>query len=373
MKILLNNNNLFGFAVFRIDIINHFIEQGHQVVLVGPGNNPEHIKRLPPQAKLITIKVNRTSASIADNLSYLKQLYRIFKKEKPDYIFNFTIKPNVYGALAAKLQGIPNSCMMAGLGYAFAHNDFKSKVARALYRVSMRCTQHVMVLNESNYNTVIDKRLASKDKVIWMKGGEGVNGEKYPFYDNTADNITFAFIARLIPEKGYREFVGAARIIKEKYSNAQFDVIGDIDRKYPNAVTDAEIDSDVNNGYINYLGTFTDMLEIYGRPGTVITIPSYYSEGLNRSLMEACSCGKPIITTSIPGCKETVIDGVNGYMVKPRDITSLADAMARYLDLTQEQKRQMSLESRNLAQQRFNINDVIAVYDDIIAKAYPGA
>ncbi len=373
MKILLNNNNLFGFAVFRIDIINHFIEQGHQVVLVGPGNNPEHIKRLPPQAKLITIKVNRTSASIADNLSYLKQLYRIFKKEKPDYIFNFTIKPNVYGALAAKLQGIPNSCMMAGLGYAFAHNDFKSKVARALYRVSMRCTQHVMVLNESNYNTVIDKRLASKDKVIWMKGGEGVNGEKYPFYDNTADNVTFAFIARLIPEKGYREFVGAARIIKEKYSNAQFDVIGDIDRKYPNAVTDAEIDSDVNNGYINYLGTFTDMLEIYSRPGTVITIPSYYSEGLNRSLMEACSCGKPIITTSIPGCKETVIDGVNGYMVKPRDITSLADAMARYLDLTQEQKRQMSLESRNLAQQRFNINDVIAVYDDIIAKAYPGA
>lgn len=371
MKILFNNNNLFGFAVFRIDIINHFIDLGHEVVLVAPGNNPKQIERLPSKAKFIPITVNRTSASITDNLGYLKQLYRIFKKEKPDYIFNFTIKPNVYGSITAKFLGIPNSCMIAGLGYAFSHNDFKSKVARALYRISMKCTRHVMVLNESNYHTVIDKRLTREDKVIWMKGGEGVNGERYPYYDNTSNEVVFTFIARLIPEKGYREFVGAAKAIHEKYSQAKFHVVGEIDKKYPLAIPEEEIKQDVENGHIEYLGTFTDMLEVYSRPGTVITIPSYYSEGLNRSLMEACSCGKPIITTSIAGCQETVLDGVNGYMVEPKNVPSLADAMTRYLELSQEQRQQMSKESRKLAESRFNINDVIAVYDNIIAKDIP--
>ena len=376
MKILFNNNNTFGLSVFRVDIINHFLQAGHEVVLVAPVRESDSLKKIPAGAKMIPINANRASTGIMDNIGYFKQLYRIFKKEKPDYIFNYTIKPNIYGAIAAKLQGIPNTCMLAGLGYAFSHNDISSTIARLLYRVSMKCTQHVMVLNESNYKTLIDMKLCNKDKIIWLKGGEGVSLTKYPFYDNSSQDVTFILIGRMIAEKGYRIFVEAAKTVKEHSNHVRFQVIGTFADGSPDVtsnITRQEVDLDVKNGYIEYLGTFSNMLEIYSRPGTVITIPSYYSEGLNRSLMEACSCGKPIITTSIPGCKETVIDGVNGYMVKPRDITSLADAMARYLDLTQEQKRQMSLKSRNLAQQRFNINDVIAVYDDIIAKAYPGA
>lgn len=369
MKILFNNNNLFGLAIFRIDVINHFLAQGHEVVLVAPIDKPQFIKNLPPKAKLITVAINRTSASITDNISYLRQLYKIFKAEKPDYIFNFTIKPNVYGALAAKKLGIGNTCMIAGLGYSFSHNDFKSKIARFLYRISMKCTQHVMVLNENNYNTIIKKHLIKKDRIIWLQGGEGVNTTNYPFYDNASSDVTFTFIARLIPEKGYREVVGAAREIKEKYSNVHFHIVGGFDTNYPNAITKGEVDNDVKQGYIEYLGTFSDMLEVYSRPGTVITIPSYYSEGLNRSLMEACSCGKPIITTNIFGCKETVVDGVNGYLVEPKNVPSLVDAIIRYIELSPEQKKQMSIESHKLAESRFDIQKVIAVYDDIIAQA----
>lgn len=369
MRILFNNNNLSGLVVFRIDAINHFLSQGHEVILVSPKGKDEDMKKIPPQAKFIPINVNRTSTSITENINYLKQLNKVLKAEKPDYMFNFTIKPNVYGSIASKLQRVPSSCMIAGLGYAFSHNDFKSKVARALYRFSMKFTQHIMVLNKSNYDTVINKKLCPKEKLIWLQGGEGVNLDSYPYYDNTADDIKFVFIARLIPDKGYREFVQAAKAIKERYPNVQFNVVGGLDEGYPDAITREEVDQDVKNGYIEYLGTFSDMLEVYSRPGTVITIPSYYSEGLNRSLMEGCSCGKPIITTNIFGCRETVEDGVNGFLVEPRDVQSLVDAISRYIELSQEQKRQMSLESRKLAQSRFDINNVIAVYDDIISQA----
>lgn len=372
MKILFNNNNLSGLVVFRIDIINHFISEGHDVVLVSPKGKDEDTKKIPEQARFIPINVNRTSTGIAENINYLKQLNTVLKVEKPDYMFNFTIKPNVYGSIAAKLQGVPSSCMIAGLGYAFSHNDFKSKVAKALYRFSMKFTQYIMVLNESNYKTVIDKKISPENKVIWLRGGEGVNLNNYPFYDNTANDMRFVFIARLIPDKGYREFTQAAIAIKDKFADVQFQVIGPFDEGYPNAITKTEVERDVENGYIEYLGTFSNMLEVYSRPGSVITIPSYYSEGLNRSLMEACSCGKPIITTNIFGCKETVEEGVNGFLVEPKDVQSLVDAITRYIELSNEQKQQMSLESRKLAQERFNVNNVIAVYDNIINQATKG-
>ncbi len=372
MKILFNNNNTFGLTVFRIDIIRHFLECGHEVILVCPVRMVDDLKKMPPGAKMIPIYANRASTGIIDNLSYLKQLYKIFKKERPDYVFNYTIKPNIYGAFAAKLLGIPNSCMMAGLGYAFSHNDMSSRIARALYRLSMKCTQHIMVLNESNYNTLQEKRLCKKEKILWLKGGEGVNISNYPFYDNDAQEITFVFIARMIAEKGYRIFVEAAKEVKKQYSQVKFQAIGTFADGSPDAssnITKEEVENDVKQGYIEYLGTFSNMLEVYSRPGSVITIPSYYSEGLNRSLMEACSCGKPIITTSIYGCKETVVDGVNGYLIEPKSVPALVDAIKRYIELSREQRRQMSIESRKLAESRFDIKKVIAVYDDIIAHA----
>jgi len=238
--------------------------------------------------------------------------------------------------------------------------------------VSMKCTQHIMVLNESNYNTLQERRFCKKEKILWLKGGEGVNITNYPFYDNDAQEITFVFIARMIAEKGYRIFVEAAKEVKKQYSQVKFHAIGTFADGSPDAssnITKEEVENDVKQGYIEYLGTFSNMLEVYSRPGTVITIPSYYSEGLNRSLMEACSCGKPIITTSIYGCKETVVDGVNGFIVEPRSVPALVDAITRYIELSPEQKKQMSIESRKLAESRFDIQKVIAVYDDIIAQA----
>ena len=367
MKILFCNNNLAGMILFRKEVMRHFLERGCDVVVVTPdktsilcGDN------LPDGIKLRCVKMNRTSTNPFLDMMYVVRLARIFRQERPDYIFNYTIKPNIYGSMMAKIQGIPCTCMMAGLGYAFTNNSLPSRIARVLYRIGIRNSEHLLLLNEENVRTVRSLNLCDDRKIEYLKGGEGVNLNYYTYCDNRSDVTTFLFIARLIEEKGYRDFVDAARIVKAQYPEVRFQVIGEYDLGYPRAVTEEEVTSDVKEGVIEFLGTTNDMRQYYRLPGYVICIPSYYSEGLNRSLMEGCSAGKPIITTDHPGCREMVIEGVNGFKVPTKDPKALAEAMIRYFKLTPEAKQKMSIESRKLAEQRFDVNHVIEVYDRCI-------
>ena len=157
--------------------------------------------------------------------------------------------------------------------------------------------------------------------------------------------------------------------MREKYPEARFQVIGEYDLGYPRAVTQEQVMSDVAEGMIEYMGTINDMRQYYRLPGYVISIPSYYSEGLNRSLMEGCAAGKPIITTDHPGCREMVVDGVNGFLVPIKDSIALAEAMMSYLRLSPEARQRMSIESRKLAERKFDVNHVIEVYDRIVKSA----
>lgn len=370
MKILFCNNNLAGMILFRKEVMCHFLEIGCDVVVVTPDKTSILCAdNLPDGIKLRCVKMNRTSTNPFLDMMYVVRLARIFRQERPDYIFNYTIKPNIYGSMMAKMQGIPCTCMMAGLGYAFTNNSLPSRIARVLYRIGIRNSQHLLLLNESNVRLVRSFNLCDDKKIEYLKGGEGVNLSYYTYSDNQSDMTTFLFIARLIEEKGYRDFVDAARIVKAQYREVRFQVIGEYDLGYPRAVTQEQVTSDVKEGVIEFLGTTNDMRQYYRQPGYVICIPSYYSEGLNRSLMEGCSAGKPIITTDHPGCREMVIDGVNGFKVPTKDPKALAEAMIRYLKLTPEAKKKMSIESRKLAEHQFDVNHVIEVYDRIVSSA----
>ena len=370
MKILFCNNNLAGMILFRKEVMCHFLEIGCDVVVVTPDKTSILCAdNLPDGIKLRCVKMNRTSTNPFLDMMYVVRLARIFRQERPDYIFNYTIKPNIYGSMMAKMQGIPCTCMMAGLGYAFTNNSLPSRIARVLYRIGIRNSQHLLLLNESNVRLVRSLNLCDDKKIEYLKGGEGVNLSYYTYSDNQSDMTTFLFIARLIEEKGYRDFVDAARIVKAQYREVRFQVIGEYDLGYPRAVTQEQVTSDVKEGVIEFLGTTNDMRQYYRQSGYVICIPSYYSEGLNRSLMEGCSAGKPIITTDHPGCREMVIDGVNGFKVPTKDPKALAEAMIRYLKLTPEAKKKMSIESRKLAEHQFDVNHVIEVYDRIVNSA----
>lgn len=177
--------------------------------------------------------------------------------------------------------------------------------------------------------------------------------------------ITFLMIGRLLFDKGYKEYVEAAKIVKQKYPDTVFNLLGGIDNEHPNAVPESDVLRDNESGIINYLGFRKDVRNII-RKADCIVLPSFYNEGLSRVLMEGLAMSKPIITTDMPGCRETVDDGINGFLCKPRDFWSLATCCMDFINLNVDERKLMGQQSRIKAIREFGINDVIAVYDAII-------
>ena len=309
--------------------------------------------------------MKRLSVNPLQDMILLFSLIRIFLRERPQYVFLYTIKPNIFGTIAARVCRIHSSMMMAGLGRVFTNNSLSSYIARALYRLALAFSDHLLLLNDENVETVKKLGMCKKDKIVRLKSGEGVNLQRFQFHDNKNDKVSFLFVGRLLREKGVLDFVEAARLVKQQCHEAEFQVAGGTDTSSPDSLTREEIESFVASDIIDYLGII-DMVKKLEEPGLVIVIPSYYSEGLNHSLMVGCATGKPIITTDWPGCRETVIEGRNGYLVPTKNPEALAEAMLRYIILTDDEKQVMSQESRRLAEQCFDVKSVYAVYDKIL-------
>lgn len=366
-KILFCDNTLWGLINFRGDVISYFKNSGAEIVLVAPEKEDEQMRiSIPAGVKYIPIKMGRTTTNPFNDIRYFFRLLRIMLSERPDYVFNYTIKPNIYGTVSARIVGSHTTAMMAGLGYTFKNDTLSARIARVLYKFGLHFTHHLLLLNTENMATVKAKKLCNEDKIILLDGGEGVNLSRFVFKDNKSDVVTFLFIGRVLWDKGYDEFSKAARIVKAKCPEVRFQVLGSLDPSYPKSVPVQRVKSDERDGIIEYVGFTNDMKSVYARKGLVITLPSYYGEGMNRSLMEACASGKPIITTDIAGCRELVVDGVNGFIVKPKDEKALACAMLEYLGLPDGMKEQFSLNSRKLAEKRFDVKNVVSVYADIV-------
>lgn len=368
-KILFCDNTLWGLVNFRGDVISYFKKKGFDIVLVAPEKEDGQMRTdRPAGVRYIPVRMKRTATDPISDLEYFLQLYRIIKRESPDYVFNYTIKPNIYGSIAAKLNHCRTTAMMTGLGYIFKADTLKARFARMLYRFGLSYTDKLMLLNADNYKFVVSRHFCKEDKAILLEGGEGVNLDKFHVYDNASDSTVFLFIGRLSWDKGYGEFVQAAKEVKSKHPEAIFRMVGSLDPAYPNNVPLETVKRDERDGWVEYMGFTRDMDVVYRQKGIVVVLPSYF-EGMNRSLMEACASGKPIITTDIGGCREMVDDGGNGFLVKPRDAASLADAMLRYMRLTDEEKKRFSVNSRKLAERRFDVKKVISVYEKIIESA----
>jgi glycosyltransferase involved in cell wall biosynthesis len=369
MKILMCDNTLWGLVNFRGGVIRHFLDAGHQVVLVAPEKADAQMQiQVPEGVDYIPVYMGRTANNPFSDIRYFFKLWSIYRREKPDMVFHYTIKPNIYGSMAAKMCGISCCAMMAGLGFTFSSNSLTARIARWLYRVGLHFTDYLLVLNQENYDTILKSGLCKHHKVRLLPGGEGVDLHDFPFYDNRSPEVRLLFVGRILKEKGYFEYVEAARRIKPAYSHVRFELIGSLDPSYPNSVSRETVEKDQDAGLITYLGFTNDMQDIYRCPGTVMVLPSYYSEGMNRSLMEACATGKPIITTDIAGCRELVDEGVNGYVVPIRDSEALATAIERYLSLTNEEKDRFSHASRRKAEETFDQTSVLQIYDQILLK-----
>jgi len=291
------------------------------------------------------------------DLKTLYELLRLFRKHKPHFILAYTIKPVIWGGIAAKLSGTRYFPMITGLGYAFHGQTFKrrllTKLVVALYRFSLRSAEAVIFQNPDNAELFVAQKIIKRSQCR-IVNGSGVNTEKFKpqqFVQPSADKVVFLCVARLLKDKGLREYAEAASLVKKKYPFARFQLIGPKDPS-PNGISLNEVKT---WDAIEYLGEVSDVRKYIGL-SHVYVLPSYH-EGVPRSTLEAMSIGRPVVTTNAVGCKETVSEGENGFMVDIGDVSQLVERF-EWCILNSHELEAMGQKSVRLVKDRFEVNKV---------------
>ena len=357
-------SNLF---LFRKDFILSCINKGYQVyALVSEYDDAwlEKIKSLG--AKVITYKLSRSGLNPFHDLKTLFQLKKIFSEHQPELVFSFFTKPVIYGSLAARLSRVPKVIgMIEGLGSPFTEHpsgqSLKMKLVQffqvSLYRIVFPFIDQIIFLNEDDPKDLIEsKKIYHRQNAIQVLGGIGLKLEDYPYSPFLVQNpISFVIVARLLVEKGIYEYLSAAKIVKDKYPHICFKVIGGLDTSNPSGLTQQELDEVIQSGVIEYKG-FTNQIAAELTNASVFVLPSY-REGVPRSTQEAMAIGRPIITTDVPGCRETVVDGVNGFLVPKWNVDALVEKMCYFIE-NPDQINRMGHASYKMACEKFDVNTV---------------
>ena len=361
-KIIFSDNTLWGLLNFRGGVIKHLTENGYEVVLIAPKDELCDLTTIPAKVRYIPIELQNISKNIVSDIKYYKAIKTIYREEKPDYIFHYTIKPNIYGTMAAHSLGIRSSAMITGLGHVFTKGGIGNKIARLMYKYAMSFSERVFVLNRSNHDTLLKNRVVKKEKLLWLEGGEGVNLKQFSTQSvPNNQKPVFLMITRLLYEKGYAEYVNAANILKDK---AEFRIMGPI-YLHPSGVHPDSVRKDVLSGAIKHIEYSPDVVSQITLADCMV-LPSFYGEGLSRVLMEGLAMGKPIVCTDIPGCRETVDNGVNGFLCQPRDSISLTKAFEKFIAISPDQRLKMGMESRKKAERIFDERFVIEKYQSLL-------
>ena len=359
LKILLFANTDWYLYNFRLSLAKDLRDQGHDVILLSP---PGHFQKLLQEDgfQLISFSFSRQGINPIYEIWTLWQLIRTYRKVRPDIVHHFTIKPVIYGSLAAhflSIRGTINS--ITGLGHLFIDPSpvtrFLRVVAKWLYRISLHNTQ-VIFENPEDRDIFIKKRLL-KAAHTHLIPGTGVDVEKFRPVHKNNDIPVVLFSSRMLATKGVLEYMEAVRILKQSGFKARFALAGATDPGNPASVTDGQIESWSQSGLVEWWGWREDMPNTLAQTD-IFCLPSY-REGVPNALIEACACGLPIVTTDVPGCRDVVTHGVNGLLVPVRDALALAGALETLLT-SPELRQRMGIAGRETAINKFSITKVNA-------------
>lgn len=365
MKIIIIGTVASSFFGFRADLIKALLERHHTIYAFTSEYSQEDISKIKALGAMpITYQLNRGGLN---PLSDIKATYELSKKIKaiaPDLVFSYFAKPVIFGTLAAKLAKVTRIVgMLEGLGYTFTDQpegiskktQLIKKVQIALYRVALPQLDTLIFLNPDDPKDLLEL-YSIKVKRVEVLGGIGLNLENYPYSNTYPQKITFIFIARLLAEKGIHYFIAAAKEVRAKYPDTKFVVLGIIDKHALGALKEFELEQLMKEDIIDYPGHVNNVSEWIAN-SSVFVLPSYYREGVPRSTQEAMAIGRPVITTDVPGCRETVIDGVNGFLVEKWSSQALAEKMIYFIE-SPEQVEVMGYESYKIAQEKFDADKV---------------
>lgn len=339
MRIAIIGTTAASMISFRKELIKLLCCNGHEVYAFAIDYDDE-VKRKIRKYGAIPVDYNfsRTGLNPFTDIINTIRLSKLLKNVNADFVFSYFSKPAIFGTLAAKLAGVKNiNAMLEGLGYFFTSSGKKDslrvialrKILVLLYRFSFRYVDNLIFLNVDDKKDLLEKARVNV-KNVSVLGAIGLDINEYPYVPPPVDPISFIFVARFLQEKGVYEFIQAAKIVKEKFPETHFYMLGDLDVYNPGSLNIDSFNQLKGSGIIEFPG-HVDKVQDWLAKASVFVLPSY-REGFPRSTQEAMAMGRAVITSDVPGCRETVIDGVNGFLVHARSPADLAEKMLRFLD-----------------------------------------
>jgi len=372
-KIIFVVNAVSYFESHRLPIAIELLKSGVEVHVVAPDECSANILDLG--IIYHQVKMSRKGMNPFSELCAIWRLANLFKQLQPDIVHLVTIKPYLYGGVAARIASVPAVVSaVAGLGVLFSQNTFKARSLRALlfplyYLAFSHKNQQVVFQNPNDRDLLVNWKVLAPEKVVLIRGA-GVALMDYPLVLEPDAVPIISFAGRLLIDKGVEVFVEASSLLKERSIEVRFWLIGSVDKGNANSVSEQQLMEWEANNLIEILGYRTDIANLFSQ-SNIVTLPSFYGEGLPKVLIEAAACGRAVITTDHPGCRDAIEENVTGLLVPINDAVSLADAI-EFLIKNPVRRKEMAMEGRKLAEQEFKIEHVvmrhIGIYNELLEK-----
>lgn len=360
-------NTAFNIYNFRLGLIKALQKEGHHVVAIAPKDSYTELLR-ENNIEFIEVKnLARKGTNPLHDLLLMNEFRKIYKEQKLDAALQYTIKPNIYGTIAARFSNTKAICTVTGLGYTFLNKSLAAKVAHRLYRFAFSSASKVLFQNHDDLQTFLDDKLADRSKTMVVPGSGIDTDHFHPGFCHPEPGehpIRFLMIGRLLKDKGVCEYAAAARNILEKNVQAEFHLLGEIDDDNPSAIKKEELQKWIDAKIIRYHPHSRDTRPFICMSDCVV-LPSY-REGMPRVILEGMAMGKPCITTDAPGCKDAVLDGETGYICRVADASSLEVMMLKFLAADETEKKRMGLSARERVEQVYSCSIINDIYIRIL-------
>jgi glycosyltransferase involved in cell wall biosynthesis len=357
--VVITSNTSWYLFNFRKNTILALLKEGYRVIAVAPKD--EYSNKLSGLGiDFVHVPMDQGGTNPVKDIKTIGAFIRIYATYKPDIILNFTSKNNIYSTLASSLFSIPCINNIAGLGFLFINESYSSKIARWLYKLSQSRAKKIFFQNEDDRKLFVERNLAPKNLTDRLPGS-GVDLERFKVVPKSDDGtVRFLLIARMLYDKGIREYVSAAESIKKKHPNSEFLLLGYLDVDNPSAVSKEVMQQWVSEGAVGYIGVSECVEDEIAKVDCVV-LPSY-REGVPKTLLEAGAMAKAVVTTDTVGCKDVVDDGVNGFLCKVKDADDLADKIEKIILMSHQERISMGLKSREKVEREFDEKIVIEKY-----------
>jgi glycosyltransferase involved in cell wall biosynthesis len=359
-RIVISINTAWNIYNFRSGLVKALVEQGYEVVALTPDD--EFSPRLQELGcRHVSLPMDGNGTNPVRDFLLLLRYVAVLRALRPAAYLGYTIKPNVYGSLAAQALGIPVINNIAGLGATFIRDNFLTKLVRGLYKFALKRSHRIFFQNPDDQALFVDTGLVGAG-VSDLLPGSGIDLKRYPATPPAASERPFRFllVGRMLRDKGVEEFAEAARLVRQQLPSVEFQLLGFVDPANPNSVPLARIEQWQSEGLLRFLGK-TDDVRTYLAQADCVVLPSY-REGVPRSLLEAAAMARPLIATDVVGCREAVDDGSNGFLCRAQDGADLADKMLRMLAMSHRERVAMGLAGRRKMEAQFDEQIVIQRY-----------